>query len=254
MMRQIEPKTFTPPKDQNWVDFIHPLYHEYLQKMFIDDLAGKQFGSWRMKTDRFVDQIQWSPLPDASAYPSQIVSAEELERLFGKNRFARVHSGFGKWALPPNTELRIELPGKDPQLGEVGTINLENPLCKISIRTIGSWSMVGLGNYGPLIGAGVDNAQENYWTLQYMTQIDVSFPWYRIGDPDMAVHKEWANAIVEELIFSFDEGSLWNRAKDNFILKQHFQAPAPEMNLPIGPIRMSRPPAQGVGNHSSEDR
>ena len=68
MMRQIDPTTFNPPNGQNSFDFSTPLYHEYLQKMFVDDLAGKQFGTWRMKTERFVDLIQWSPMPDAESY------------------------------------------------------------------------------------------------------------------------------------------------------------------------------------------
>jgi len=188
MMRQLDSKTFDPPNGQNAFDFITPLYHEYLQKMIVDDLAGKQFGTWRMKTERFVDQIQWAPLPEASSYPSRILSVEELEEIFGKNRFARVHSAFGKWALPPGTELRIELPRHDPQLGEIGTIHLRNYLCEISIRTVGSMSMVGLGKYTSLIGVAIDEAQEKYWTLQYLIRIDVSFPWYRVGDPDTALH------------------------------------------------------------------
>lgn len=240
MMRQIDPKIFDPPNGQNAFDFITPLYHEYLQKMFVADLALKQFGTWRMKTERFVDLIQWSPMPDASSYPSRILSVEELERIFGKNRFARVYSGFGKWALPPGTELRIELPRKDPQLGDIGTIHLKNRLCEISIRTAGSFSGVELGKYTPLVGVGIGEAQEKYWTLQYITRIDVSFPWYRIGDPDMALHREWANAIVEELAFSFDEESIWTRTKDNFILDRHFQALPPGTKLPVGPIRVSK--------------
>lgn len=242
MMKQTDPKSLAIPSDQNPFDFIPQLYHEYLQKMFIDDLAGKQFGTWRMKTERFVDLIQWSPMPDASSYPSKILNIEELERLFDKNRFARVHSGFGKWALPPGTELQIELPRRDPKLGEIGTIHLKNSLCEIFIRTSGSIHGVGLGKYTPLIGMAIDEAQEKYWTVQYMTRIDVSFPWYRIGDPDMAVHTEWANAIVEELSFSFDEESLWNRTKDSFILKSHFKTGPSLMSIPFGPIRTNKIP------------
>jgi hypothetical protein len=63
-----------------------------------------------MKTERFVDLIQWSPLPDAASYPSKILAIKELEEILGDNRFARVHSGFGKWALPPGTDSWIELP------------------------------------------------------------------------------------------------------------------------------------------------
>lgn len=255
MMRQIDPKTFDLPSGQNTFDFITPLYHEYLQKMFIDDLSGKQFGTWRMKTERFIDLIQWSPMPDASSYSSKILSVEELERIFGENRFARVHSNFGKWALPPETDLRVVLPAKDPQLGEIGKIWLKNRLCEISIQTAQSVSMVGLGKYTPLIGGSIDEAQERYWTLQYIARIEVSFPWYRIGDPDTTLYREWANSIVEELSFSFDEAALWNRTRENFILRRHFEALPPGMNLPLGPIRMDTvPPAQKKVEYKTEEK
>ncbi len=44
MMRYIDPKTFHPPNGKNTFDFLRPLYHEYLQKIFVDDLADKQSG------------------------------------------------------------------------------------------------------------------------------------------------------------------------------------------------------------------
>lgn len=243
MMRDLDPTIFDPPSGQNAFDFVVPLYHEYLQKMMVDDLSSKQFGTWRMKTERFVDQIQWAPLPDASSYSSKILEVKDLEQIFGKNRFARVHSGFGKWALPPGTELRIDLPRHDPQLGEIGTIHLRNHICEIFIRTAGSMSMVGMGKYTPIIGAAIDEAQDKYWSLQYLIRIDVSFPWYRLGDPDITPHREWANAIINELSFSFDEESIWGRTKDSVILQSHLRPLPQGMNLPLGPIRMSPPPA-----------
>ena len=104
-------------------------------------------------------------------------------------------------------------------------------------------SLVGLGKYTSLVGVPIDEAQDKYWTLQYLTRIDVSFPWYRVGDPDTAVHREWANEIIEELSFSFDEESIWTRTKDNFILHSHFLAQPQGMSPSLGPIRMSTPPA-----------
>ena len=74
-------------------------------------------------------------------------------------------------------------------------------------------AQVGLGKYGPFVGRHRGEDQDKYWTFEYVTKIDASFPWYRIGDPDATVHREWANAIIEELSFSFDEESLWTRTK-----------------------------------------
>jgi hypothetical protein len=84
-----------------------------------------------------------------------------------------------------------------------------------------------------------------------MTRIDVSFPWHRIGDPSMAAHREWANAIIEELSFSFDEESIWSRTKDNFLLKRHFQILQPGVELPLGPIRMAPAPHNEPESKSS---
>ena len=84
----------------------------------------------------------------------------------------------------------------------------------------------------------MDEAQEKYWTFEFITRIDASFPSYYIGHPDTAVHREWANAIIEELSFSFDEESIWTRTKDNLILKSHLTALPQGMSLPIGPIHM----------------
>jgi hypothetical protein len=241
-MRHVDPKIFEPAQGQGALDLILSLYHEYLQKMFVDDLASKQFGTWRMKAERFVDLMMFGPMSDSPSYRSKTITVDELERIFGKNRFARVHAGIGTWALPPDTELQIELPRMDSRLGVIGTIRLKNRLCEITIQTDQSFIGVGLGKYTPLVGLLIDKAQQEYFTVQYITRINVSFPWYRIGDPDMVPYREWANAIVEELSFSFDEDSIWSRTKDNFLLRRHFESVYPR--VPFGPILMTPPPAQ----------
>ncbi len=241
-VQQIDPKTFHLPNPQQPFDFVQPLYHEYLQKMFVEELAVKQFGTWRMKTERFVNEIQWTPLPDASSYPSKILDAKDLERIFSGNRFARVHSfGPGQWALPPGTELRIDPPRADTQLGEVGIIHLKNGLCEISIRTIPTSFQVGLGKYAVLSGMHKGEDQDNYMTLTFITRIDAKFPWYRIGDPETLPHREWANAIIEELSTSFDEDSLWSQTKESFTFMIHYAPIPPGMNLPR-PMHMGPSP------------
>ena len=102
-------------------------------------------------------------------------------------------------------------------------------------------AQVGLGKYGPLVGRHKGEDQDKYWTFEYVTKIDVSFPWYRIGDPDATVHGEWANAIIEELSFSFDEESIWTRTKDSFLLMSHFTVLPEGRPLPLGPLRVSEP-------------
>ena len=243
MMKQKDAKAFAVPEGQSDFDVAVPLYHEYLQKMFVDDLAMKQSGTWRMRTERFTDMIQFSPTPDASAHKSRVLTVEELEKAFGQNRFAAVYSAFGKWALPPGTELQIDRPKRNEQLGEVGLIRLKNRFCTVSIQTIRSLNMVGLGKYTPLIGASIDEAQKGFFTVQFITRIDASFPWYLSGHPHMRLYREWVNALVDELTFSFDEDSLWSRTKDNYLLKRHYQNFPPGLELPVAPMRVADPPA-----------
>jgi len=242
-MRQIDPTTFEPPPKQEGFDFIVPLYHEYLQKIVVDSIAAKHSGTWRMRTERFHGFEQWSPTPDAAGYSSKVISAEQLIGALGKNRFARVQSGFGKLALPPGTQFEIEAPHHNPQSGETGTIHLKNRFCDIEIRTVQSWSSVGLGNYTMLLGIPLEEAQQKYWTIQYVTRINASFRWYLIGHPDMAVHRQWANSIVEELAHAFDEDGLWRRTTENYMLRQHLPPAVKGMGMPLGPIRFTAPPA-----------
>src|SRR5262245_41905090 len=160
-VRYAEPKTFDPPAGQeNGFDFIRELYHQYLQKILIDDLASKQFGTWRTRVERFGLGIQqFGPAPDAGRYPSKVLPVEELEQAFGDNPFKKVHSGFGQWALPPRTTLQIEKPDHDPQLGERASIRLRNRFADVTITTTKSMSMVGLGTYTPIVGLGLEEAQ-----------------------------------------------------------------------------------------------
>jgi hypothetical protein len=117
-----------------------------LQKVLVNDLAEKQFSTWRTKTERYVGLIRSYPMPDASSYAAVILDGGELERIFGKNRFAKLRTGVGKWALPPGTQLEIKPPKFDSKLGELGTIHLKNSLCDLSVRTTLSAGGVGLAN------------------------------------------------------------------------------------------------------------
>lgn len=239
-MRQLDPKTFEQPKGQDeGFDFIVPLFHEFLHKVIVDSLAAKQFGTWRMRTERFGGSgfEQFGPMPDAGSYSSKVLTTEELTQAFSTNRFARVHSMFGKWALPPGTELQIDVPHHDPQLGQTGVIRLKNRFCEMTIRTVVSMSVVGLGSYTALVGIPQEEAQKMYWTLQYIVRINASFPWYLIGHPDMAVHREWADGITEELTHAFDEESMWRRSIENYMLRQHLPPAARAMTIGLGPIQ-----------------
>ncbi len=239
-MQQTAPTTFTPPQGQEeGFDFLVPLYHELLQRAFVNTLADKQFGTWRVRTERVGRLEQFGPMPDAKNYASKVLEKEQLEQAFAKNRFARAHSMMGKWALPPGTDLQVVPPHAEPGSGEVGTVRLKNRFCVITIDTSRSMSMVGLGQYKDLLGATFDQSQRGYKNFLYITRINVSFAWHLGGHPDMAVHRAWANGIVDELAHAFDEETIWKRTTDGFMLHRHLPPTADNIPPPFGPIRMA---------------
>jgi hypothetical protein len=234
-MRQIEPKTFEFPPDKRGFESLLPLYHEFLQRLIVDTIAGKHSGTWRVRIERFDEFEQYGPAPDAAAESSQVLSQEEIAKAFGKNRFAPVYSSFGKLALPSGTSLTIEL--SRGEASDTGKIRLKNWFCELTIGTEPSWSVVGLGKYGMLLGMPQDEAQKTYLTLQYLVRIRAEFPWYLVGHPKMALHREWAQTIVDDLAHTFDEVSLWSRTRENYILHQHLPPAAKAIPLPLGPIQ-----------------
>lgn len=247
-MGQIDSTLFVSGADRERFDYIQPLYHEFLHKIFVDLLASRQFGTWRVKSERFQGFEQWGPTADASNYESKVLTTEQLVEAFGKNRFARVHSMFGKWALPPGTKLQIEGPHSDPQRGETGAIQLDNRFVRLTIRTLRSMSVVGLGRYSMLAAMPQEEAQQKYWTLEFIVRTDATFPWYLIGHPKTPVHREWASSVLDELTHAFDEDVIWRNTTESFMLHQHLPRTGEERPRTLGPIRSVKPAGTKTGS------
>ena len=219
-----------------------PLFHEFLQKSLVDWISMRHFGTWRMRVDRFSygsgGQEQFGPTPDAGQYSSKVLSKEELTAVLGSNIFAGVHSGFGKIALPPRTMLSVSAPPEGKQEGE---IRLKNWFVDMRIYTRQSFSMVGLGNYTMLMGMPQEEAQQHFWTLQYVVRIEANFNRYLVGHPHMEAHRDWANGIVAGLAHDFDEEAIWRTTTESYMLRQHLTGPLRNATIGLGPIRSAAP-------------
>jgi hypothetical protein len=234
--QRANPEAFNFPAGQDTsLDAL--LYHEFLQKLIVDWIASRHFGTWRMETDLFElglgAQEQFRPMADASNYRSTVLTSEELAQRLEGNRFAPVHSGFGRLAVPEGMTLTVR-PAQADFL-QPGEIQFRDRYCELTITTTYSMGGVGLGSYTMLLGLTLQDAQDRYWSEHYIVRINATFNRFLMGHPNMAAHRDWAEGIIDGLARAFDEESLWRRTLDGYMLRQHIlqQYPTP----PLGPIR-----------------
>jgi hypothetical protein len=152
-----------------------PLFHYFLQKALVDWLASNYFNTWRVRVERFEvggEQSQTSPAPDAKEFATKKLSAEDLKRALRTNAFATVSAfGPGTLALPPNTSFIVQELHSDVQQGEVSEIRLKNWFCDVRIQTRFSMSGVGLGAYTLVVPIPQEQAQRDYYNVQFIVRI-----------------------------------------------------------------------------------
>jgi len=251
-VRQQDPKALDEPMD------IHPgglVYHELLQKGFIEWIAMRHFANWRMELLRFesgVAQEFFQPFAEAAQESSKILSSQELQRRFGGNRFARVHTGMGTLALPPGTNLTIHTPKTPDGHGE---IHLKNCFCEIKIRTSPGLSMSGIYAYSWLMG--IEPPERGYYTGQYIVRITATFSPVLVGHPRMALLKRWATGILDGLQHDFDEQVVWRRTVENQMILRHVTGPIQVSGerTPFAAVRFTAPqnPAS-PGNSTNREK
>jgi hypothetical protein len=238
-LRQKNPGSLEEPPGTNFGDLV---YHDLLQMALIDWISSRHFGTWRVRMTRFdygMSQEEFGPAPDAQTYRSKVLTEKELTQAMAGNRFAGLHSGFGKLALPPRTELTIEGPREG---SSERRIRFKNRLCDFSIWTRASFAGVGLGPYARLVGLPQGTAQELYWQQQYIVRLDATFSRLFIGDPNMSAHREWVTNIIDGLASNFDEETIWRRTSENFMLTRHLPPSAENLSVPMGPMRWASAP------------
>jgi len=234
-IRQRDPKALEEKPDTQG----ELVYHEFLQKALVDWIATRHSGHWRMELLTFEagpgagTQSRWSPMPDAKEETSRILSVDELQRIFSENRFAGVHEGSGRLALPPGTTLNVETP---KEAGATGKIRFKNRYCEITIQTSPSMGMLGVGAYSTLLGIPV--SAPGYWTQQYIVRINATFSPWLVGNPWMAKVKQWASGIVDGLQNEFDEQVVWRKTLENYMLRKHLPPEIRNFAMPFGPMKV----------------
>ena len=147
-----------------------PLFHYYLQKVFVDWLASRHAWTWRVRVDRFhigTEQEMFGSASDAGEFKTKKLSTGEVEKALPGNVFSAIPSfGPGTLALPPRTSFIVQAPHQDAQQGEVSEIRLKNWFCDVRIRARKSSWGVGLGAYTSLLGVDQVQAQKDYLEVQ----------------------------------------------------------------------------------------
>jgi hypothetical protein len=213
------------------------VYHEFLQKTLVDWIASTHFGHWHMEPLRFEggpgagSQEQWGLMPDAKEEPTDILSVEALQKIFSKNRFASVHTGFGRLALPPDTTPTEASPD--------GRILFKNNHCEISIQTSFSQNIAGIGDYSQFFGSLPLMLQ--YSTVRYIVRIDATFNLLLAGHPKMRLIKQWVMGIVNGLQNNLDDRLIWRKVIDEYTLRQHLPHSIQDLPLQFGPLRAQAP-------------
>jgi hypothetical protein len=178
---------------------------------------------WQMERLRFDLPVgreeRSSPMIDTSS-PSRIVPKEEVRTLLKGNYFAEIEPHIGvQIVLPPGTRLLVVAPHTTKEKGDVGEIHLVNGFCDISIETQQSTYMRSLGTYRFLAGISLEASREMA-TAMYIVRFKADFNRLRSGHPDMPKYRAWARQLADGLRDQFDEQLIWQRTRDDFLLRR----------------------------------
>lgn len=133
--------------------------------------------------------------------------------------------------------MTVQPPGDDA----TGEIRFKNSFCDVRIKTRSSISSVGLGPYTSVLGVPISEAQDRYWTVQFITSIDATFSQVLFGHPSMAAYREWVDGIITGLAQAFDDLALYRATVDTHVLRRQLPAFESQPFIGIGPLRSSRP-------------
>jgi len=110
--------------------------------------------------------------------------------------------------VPPKTTVCIETSKYQKKLF------LKNPfITEISIAFTQRAGSVGLGDYQWLLG--YDNKKnDQFWSEHFEVVCQVRFERLRSGHPEMSRYKKWAQTMLEEVRYQFDDEKRLIRARD----------------------------------------
>jgi hypothetical protein len=73
----------------------------------------------------------------------------------------------------------------------------------------------GVGDYLPLVR---DLDPNEYQSMIYSIDLRVQFNRFRPGHPNMERYKRWAAAIVAAIRNNYDEQTIWQKARDRYLV------------------------------------
>ena len=109
--------------------------------------------------------------------------------------------------VPPKTKVGIKT-STDKKI-----LSLKNPFAEISIIFNKRGGSVGLGDYQWLLG--YDNKKNNdFWSEHFEVVFEAKFERLRSGHPEMPRYKRWAQTMLKEVQYQFDDEKRLIRARD----------------------------------------
>jgi len=212
------------PGDLNY--FARNVYQHLLQRSFVDFLTMLYRGSWRARALRFDigsgGFAQYGPAPQDQPKGSRILKAVDIERALGQNWFAHIHT----WpdpqlVLPPGSELVLTPPTGGGDDNSTSAMRISGPFCTVTLNVESVFPIRTVGEYRIMAGLS-DEAVQDYATNTYVVRASIHYNRLRSGHPDMKMHREWAQQLVEELRTEFDEQRIWVRVKEMDMRTRHY--------------------------------
>jgi hypothetical protein len=176
-------------------------------------------GSWQTEILRFESaigrELRFQPAPGTE--PSKVLTTDEITKLMEGNKFAGINSGIPpQIALPLRATLTIRPPKRDANNFEAGEILIRDRFCTISIRTMESGGVRSIGSYQMLAGIS-DEANQKLWTAKYVVRFRADFSRWLSGNPEMPKYKKWARQLVDGLKNQFDEETIWQAVRNDYL-------------------------------------
>ena len=116
--------------------------------------------------------------------------------------------------VPPKTTVGIKT------IKYKKTLSLKNPFAEIYITFNRRGGSVGLGDYQWLLGYENKKNME-FWSEHFEVVCEVKFERLRSGHPEMPRYKKWAQTMLEEVQYQFDDKKRLIRARDYRDLSRH---------------------------------
>jgi hypothetical protein len=203
------------PKKESGLDirFGKKIYFEAMQYLIVKEIFKQFSQGWNVIAKQMYrpggKTLSWQSLGDTG----KEIQIDDVLKSFTDNYFMKdgvrssIHDPFSSKAVfPPSIEISIE--NSDDQNQTV--INLDTNYITVSITLTQSSSTIGIGEYSQLLGLTTSKQYINlsepqqYGNAVFLLGIKTKQNFWLNGHPDMKIHRNWANAIIELLDSTFN--------------------------------------------------